>query len=50
MASRPPSQLPPEMPENPAVDADIPDSGPIEPAGGIISEPPAPDGSDEDSG
>jgi hypothetical protein len=32
MASRPPDDLPPEMPEDPAPDADIPDRHPSEPA------------------
>lgn len=31
MASRPPEDLPPEMPENPSLGADTPDSTPREP-------------------
>jgi hypothetical protein len=31
MASRPPDELPPEMPVNPPPDADTPDGPPIEP-------------------
>lgn len=33
MASRPPDELPPEMPENPGPGADTPDSPPVEPEG-----------------